>query len=368
MSFELYYAESSMRTRVHRQYMDPRIRRHAEILVDHSTNIASADDVLICAPSGAKEFVRALYEVISKAGASPGVLMTDSDIQREQLDHASISDLHEPRHVGKIYDESDTIIVVCGDENMAELSDITPEKLMKNEKNLEKINNRLGKTDSCFTLFPMSGNAGKANMYPKDFEDFVWDIINSDWNKQKQFQKQLVKILQSGNELRIVDGHTNLKIDLTGVDVVNEFGQLDMPGGEVFINPDDVNGKITLQKTNLSYGREISDIQMEIRDGTVIKYQSSDNQGLLNEIISADSESNEIGEIGIGMNKDVHSFTYTKLLDKKAKGNFRVTLGKTRSNSKNSIIQFDMISDISEGGSIEVDGKTIQQNGEFSFE
>lgn len=44
--------------------MNPRIQKHAEVLVDHSVNIESGDNVLIQAPPVAEDLTVALHEQI----------------------------------------------------------------------------------------------------------------------------------------------------------------------------------------------------------------------------------------------------------------------------------------------------------------
>lgn len=51
--------------------MDSRIRKHADIIADHSTSIEAGDNVVIDADPLADDLVTALYEVIADAGANP---------------------------------------------------------------------------------------------------------------------------------------------------------------------------------------------------------------------------------------------------------------------------------------------------------
>ena len=51
--------------------MDARVREHAEIIADHSTDIESGDDVVIQMPTEAEDLAVALHEVCGDRGANP---------------------------------------------------------------------------------------------------------------------------------------------------------------------------------------------------------------------------------------------------------------------------------------------------------
>ena len=58
--------------------MDHRVRRHAEILVDHCTDVEADDNVLIKAPATADDLVVALHEHLGEQGARPTTSWTNS--------------------------------------------------------------------------------------------------------------------------------------------------------------------------------------------------------------------------------------------------------------------------------------------------
>lgn len=51
--------------------MDPRVREHAEIIVEHCADIRQGDEVLLNVPSEAEDLAVALHEEIGKRGAYP---------------------------------------------------------------------------------------------------------------------------------------------------------------------------------------------------------------------------------------------------------------------------------------------------------
>jgi len=65
--------------------MDDRTRRHAEMLVDHCTEIGPSDDVLVRAPRAAEDLVVALYERIGERGGAALDRVTHNTLFGEKM-------------------------------------------------------------------------------------------------------------------------------------------------------------------------------------------------------------------------------------------------------------------------------------------
>ena len=75
-----------------------------------------------------------------------------------------------------------------------------------------------------------------------------------------------------------------------------------------------------------------------------------------------------LGEIAIGTNYSVRRYTKNTLFDEKIGGTFHAALGAAypETGGKNqSGLHWDMVCDLRQGGTIEVDGKVISRNGRF---
>uniref|UniRef100_UPI0013CEFC15 aminopeptidase n=1 Tax=Halalkalicoccus subterraneus TaxID=2675002 RepID=UPI0013CEFC15 len=82
-----------------------------------------------------------------------------------------------------------------------------------------------------------------------------------------------------------------------------------------------------------------------------------------------------LGELGIGMNRDIDRFTYNMLFDEKMGDTVHMAVGMAyddcvgEEGEKNeSAVHVDMIVDMSEDSRIEVDGEVVQRDGTFRFE
>jgi aminopeptidase len=96
---------------------------------------------------------------------------------------------------------------------------------------------------------------------------------------------------------------------------------------------------------------------------------------VLTEVLETDAGARSLGELGIGMNRDIDQFTYNMLFDEKMGDTVHMALGRAyedtvgEANERNeSAVHVDMIVDMSEDSTVEVDGEVVQRDGQFRFE
>jgi aminopeptidase len=357
--------------------MDPRIREHARTVVDHSTGIESGDYVVISAPSAASDLVVALHEECADRGAHPVSLASDSRAKRAFLRNHD-GDFETPEHLLAMYEEMDAYVAVRGDVNASETADVDPETNAAYRRAMEPVlQERLSKTWSL-TQYPTSGNAQLAGMSTDAYENFVWDAVSLDWDAQREHQEQMVEILDDADEVRIRSGEeTDVRMRLTGNETLNDFGEANLPGGEVFTAPvkESVEGEVHFDMPLYRQGREIEDVRVRFEDGRVESYSAGRNEDVLDGIFETDEGARYLGELGIGMNREIDRFTYNMLFDEKMGDTVHMAVGSAypetvgEENERNeSAEHVDMIVDMSEDSVIEVDGEVVQRNGTFRFE
>ena len=228
------------------------------------------------------------------------------------------------------------------------------------------------------TQFPASGNAQKAEMSTEAYEDFVYRAVDRDWDEQREFQAQMVEILDEASEVRIVSGEeTDLTMSVDGMIPENDADDANMPGGEVFTAPvpDSVEGTVHFDLPRMWRGQEILDARLTFEDGEVVEYSASQHEDALDEILETDDGARRLGELGIGMNRGIDQFTYNMLFDEKMGDTVHMALGRAYEENvgedrerNDSSIHVDMITDMSEDSYIEVDGEVVQRDGTFVFE
>ena len=358
--------------------MDPRIREHAEIVVDHSTDVEAGDNVVISAPSVAEDLAVALHEVVGDRGATPVYLASDSRAQRAYLRATDADELDTPTHLQSLYEESDVLIRIRGETNATEQSDVAPDKQAASSKANQPVQEAALSRRWCLTQFPSPANAQLAEMSTEGYENFVWDAINKDWDAQREHQEQMVEILDPASEIRIKSGETtDVTMSLDGMETLNDYAEKNLPGGEVFTAPvpDSVEGEVLFDMPLYHQGREITDARLVFEDGEVVEHSAEQNEELLTEVLNTDPGANRLGELGIGMNRDIDQFTYNMLFDEKMGDTVHMAVGRAydecvgdEQEANDSAVHVDMIVDMSEDSFIEVDGETVQRNGVFRFE
>jgi aminopeptidase len=356
--------------------MDPRIREHAEIIADHSVDLQAGDNVVIRAPPVAADLSTALHEAVGERGANPIALDSSQRFRRAFL--RARDEFETPEHHLALVEETDAYIAVRANRNVTETSDVDPETNTAYSQAAQPIlNERLSKR-WCLTQYPAPANAQLAELSTAAYENFVWDAIVKDWDAVREHQAQMVEILDPADEVRIVSGDTtDVRMQVSGNPTLNDYGEKNLPGGEVFTAPvvDSVEGEVLFDKPLYHQGREVTDVHLRFEDGNVVEHSAAKNESVLTEVLDTDDGANRLGELGIGMNRDIDRFTYNMLFDEKMGDTVHMAVGRAyegtvgADNDRNeSAAHVDMIVDMSEDSRIEVDGEVVQRDGTFVFE
>ena len=91
-------------------------------------------------------------------------------------------------------------------------------------------------------------------------------------------------------------------------------------------------------------------------------------EGYLLETLDADPGARALGELAFGTNFDITTFTKNILFDEKIGGTVHMALGAgypETGSTNQSAIHWDLICDLREGGSVEVDGEPFMRDGRY---
>ena len=359
--------------------MDPRIREHASIIADHSVSLSAGDTVVIDAHPVAEELVVALHELIGDVGAQP-IWTSQRSGKRSQRAFLNASDgeFETPAHELALIEETDVYIAIRAGRNLTETSDVDPALSTAYRQAHRPITEERLSKRWCLTQFPAPANAQLAEMSTEGYENFVWDAVNKDWDAQRAHQEQMIEILDPADEVRITSGEeTDVTMSVAGNPTINDYGEYNLPGGEVFTAPvpDSVEGTVLFDKPLYHQGREVTDVFLEFEGGEVIQHSAGKNETLLTEILDTDDGARRLGELGIGMNRDIDQFSYNMLFDEKMGDTVHLAVGRAYGESvgegneaNDSSTHVDMIVDMSKNSRIEVDGEVVQRDGTFVFE
>ncbi len=358
--------------------MDPRIREHADIIVNHSTKVEPSDEVILQGHPIAEDLVVAIAERVGEIGANLSVRQSSARVDRAYRRAIDPDDITESAVSLASIQEADVAIMIRADENTYETSDVDPTKNSALAQANKAVQDQMMDKRWVGTQYPAPGNAQDAEMSTEGYADFVWEAILKDWDAVREHQQQLVEILDPADEVQIVSGDdTDLTLSIAGNPTQNDYGEHNLPGGEVFTAPipDSVEGTVHFDKPLMAQGREVQDVELRFESGEVVEHAAAKNEEVLSAVLDTDAGARRVGELGIGMNRDIDRFTYNMLFDEKMGDTVHMALGRAYDDTvgegnegNDSAMHMDMIVDMSEDSYIEVDGEIIQQDGTFIFE
>lgn len=355
--------------------MDERIKKHAKILVEWSTDIQKDETVLIRAPPAAQDLVIALYEEIGKRGADPVTLLASNEASRSYLMNREGA-MKTPKHVLALFENSDVIITIGGDDNLTALGEAPGDRLSEMARALKPLNEVIINKKMSITQFPTNASAQMAGMSLSSYQDFVWGAIIRDWNEVYEMQENLVERLQKTSEVHIMGPDTDLTLNIGGMKPVNSAGKHNMPSGEVYVapNPESTEGKILFDMPMLLRGREVEGIKLEFSGGEVVDFSAERNEDMLKHLLATDDGARRLGELGIGTNRQIDRFTRNMLFDEKMGDTIHLALGYAipwsvgeGKKGNESAIHMDLIKDM-KAGTMHLDGEMIMENGKFAWE
>ncbi len=356
--------------------LDPRMTRLADVLVNYSTAVRPGEKVLIEAIDVPPEFVCELIRVSRAAGADPLVTLKSNRVARALLLNSSkpqmdlIADTEALRMTNVA-----AYIGVRGSGNIAELSDVPPEKHKLYQDTIwRRVHQeiRVPKTRWVVLRWPHSAMAQQANKSTEAFEDFYFDVCTMDYAKMAAAMQPLVRRMEATDRVRIVGPDTDLRFSIKGIPAIACDGKLNIPDGEVFTAPvrDSVNGHIRFNARTVYQGVFHDDVRLEFREGKIVKAESS-NTAALNKVLDTDDGARYIGEFAIGFNPYITEPMLDILFDEKIAGSFHFTPGQAyeiADNGNRSAVHWDMVciqTPAHGGGEIRFDDELIRKDGRF---
>jgi hypothetical protein len=161
--------------------MDPRVRRHAEVLVEHCTRVERGDEVLIRAPSAAEDLVVALYEQVGERGANATTWLRSPRAGRARARAMDADDFSTSEHRLAAMRETDAVILVQAAENRAAQADVDPSKGAPASRARKPVLDARLDTRWVITQHPTAADAQAAETSTAAWADTVYDAVDRDW-------------------------------------------------------------------------------------------------------------------------------------------------------------------------------------------
>lgn len=364
--------------------MDPRILKQAEVLINYSLALRKNETLMINADITSLPLAKACYKYALEAGAHPKLRIGWGEITELLLKNGNDEQLKFTHEFDiKAVQTFDAFLTLIGHENTRSLANVDPNRMQifnRGRQELQKLySERLasGKLRWCGTMFPTQASAQEANMSLSEFENFVYSACKLDeedpvsaWKIVEKEQQKICDFLNQKTELRILAEDTDISMKIADRKWINCSGKVNFPDGEVFTGPLEfsVEGYIRFSYPAIFQNREIEDVRIWFQNGKAIRATAAKSEEFLNRILDTDKGSRYVGEVAIGTNYGIKQFVKHMLFDEKIGGTVHMALGRSIPESggiNQSVIHWDMLCNMKNGGQIFADNELIYENGKF---
>ncbi|MEO0258817.1 MAG: aminopeptidase [candidate division WOR-3 bacterium] len=363
------------------------IRNLTNILLDYSLELKEGEIFIINSTYLAEPLLLEIYKEALLRGAHPVLKVTIPDAGYVFFKYANEKQVtFIPPWAKEEVKNASAFLNIMAVKNAKALRNADPEKMklsnIASREILEIFQERetKGELRWCVTLYPTDGSAQEAEMSLQEFEDFVVSAGHLDlddpvayWKDVDRTQEKIVKYLETKKEIRIIADNTDLRLDIQGRKWINASGKRNFPDGEVFTSPieNGINGWIKFNLPQYYMGKEVSGVYLEFKGGLIVKYHADKGVDFLEKILESDEGAKRLGELAFGLNYGIKHVTKNVLFDEKIGGTVHLAVGRgfpEAGGINKSVVHWDMILDMRDGGEIYADGELIYKDGRFIVE
>ena len=219
--------------------------------------------------------------------------------------------------------------------------------------------------------FPTEAAAQDAGMTLPEFEDFLYGAVLIDWKALGDRMEKIREAFDAAESVRIVGRDTDLTFSVAGREGKVDALGANMPGGEIFYSPveDSAEGVISYSEYPACYiGHEVNGVRFRFEDGRIVEASAASDEEFLLGVLDTDEGARRLGEFGIGCNPGIQQHMKNTLFDEKMEGTIHLAIGTgfpQLGGQNKSAIHWDMVKELRNGGRIELDGKVVQENGQW---
>lgn len=194
--------------------MDPRVTKHAELILDYATGTKEGDNVLIQLTDAGMELAQELYRLAAGRGANPLIMVTPTEATRQYYDVSEGYLRSFPRHLYELTRCSDVIISVRGENNLKALTSVPPDRISMRSVALNDIQEMRLSKRWCLTQFPTPAYAQEAEMSLSEYEDFLYGAMLLDWAKERVTMEKVKEVLDEGDSVYVEGVDTDLTLSI----------------------------------------------------------------------------------------------------------------------------------------------------------
>jgi aminopeptidase len=355
---------------------DPRDEQYARILVETCVDVQPGWQVIVLSGPLGRPLFAEVARAIARRGAHvlPRPFFPLGTVPTEWINEASDEMLRTmapiEEHAGL---NADAFVAIVSPENTREASAVEPRRLQLLQESSLPVMQRMlsGGLPWVGCHYPTPALAQDAGMSFEEYSDFLYGSVLIDWEAERERMSRIKDVFDAAGEVRIVAAGTDLRLGLGGRKGLVDAGGANMPGGEVFYSPveDSAEGTIEFSEFPGVYaGREVDGIKLTFSGGRVVDASARTNEDFLVSTLDTDEGARRLGELGIGCNPGITQYMKNVAFDEKIDGTVHVAVGKgfpQLGGVNESVVHWDIVKDLREGGRLEADGRVVQESGRW---
>ncbi len=356
---------------------DPRMRKLADVLIDHSVRLQKGETVYIEAFDMPVEMLEVLLDKVHEVGGIPLVSLRSARIFRKLLRNA---DRETIAQIGEVelnkMKRAQAYIGMRGSFNITENSDVPADRMdLYNKLWWGPVHSewRVPKTKWVVLRWPTSAMAQQAQMSTEAFEDFYFNTCTLDYDRMSKAMDALVRVLERTENVRIVGPGTDLRFSIKDIPVVKCDGERNIPDGRSHTAPvrNSVNGVLSYNARTLYLGKVFDNVVLRFKDGKIVEATSSDTPGL-NTILDTDEGPGTSGSSpGSPLHQQGHAGHVVRREDRRFHPLHPGNAYDEADNGNRSTIHWDMVLVQTPewgGGEIFFDDVLVRKDGRFVLE
>jgi aminopeptidase len=350
----------------------------ARLLTDYCLEVQPGQQVAIASTTHAAPLLLALQREVLERGAWPLLDVSLpgqgenhwAHVRDEQLDAFPSSELAALREI-------DATLRIDATDNANALAGVDPARMARAARAAQPLRQVRMSKRWAITLWPTPAAAQQAGMGTRELEAFVERALFLDredpiaaWGELRAFQAGLIERLAPAREVRILADGTDLRLNVEGRTWINSDGKRNMPSGEVFTGPHETSAEGVIRFTIPSAPRGVlvEDVTLEFQGGKVVGARAERGDAYLQATLETDAGARFLGELGIGTNFGIDRPIGSILFDEKIGGTVHLAVGRSYPETggvNDSVVHWDMICDLRDGGQLLVDGEPLLVDGSF---
>lgn len=363
--------------------MNPILQSYAHLLIQYCVSLQKGEKLLIRSTTLAEPLVKEVYREALRAGGLPVIMLDIAEQERLFLQEA---DEHQLKFINPLYqtaiNEYQAYIYIRAPHNMAENRNSSAKFPEIHQNALKPIQDTYFKRTATRELkrnlceYPTQAGAQQAGMSLEEYQAFIYEACGlftpnpiEHWLGMRKKQQGITDYLNRSKHIRYRSQDTDIHFSVEGRTWINSDGQTNMPSGEVYTSPveESVNGTIYFSYPSLMYGENVEGVRLWVENGEVVRWEAKQGKSVLDKVFAIEG-ARRFGEAAIGTNYQIKQITKNILFDEKIGGSVHMALGQSylQTGGKNqSLIHWDLITDMTQEGEIYADDVLIYEKGKF---